>query len=307
MSTPKKKVLGRGLSVLLSEPSAAALTAVSSADPGAKEAIGNISAVSIDSIVANPFQPRTHFEAAALQELADSIALLGIVQPLTGGRISGQQYQLISGERRWRAARSAGLTSVPVYVRLANDQEMLEMALVENIQRRDLDPIEIALSYRRLMDECQFTQEQCAQRVSKSRVMIAQYVGLLHLSPLVQAGLRDRMIDFGHARPLSSLDSTDDQDTLYLACVKDSWTVRRMELAIRHLREGVSADEITGKATPSAVPAAFQRISLALGTALGASVDVRPSKNGRGQVVIRFSSEEELLRLAERLGATDLD
>lgn len=301
MATPQKKVLGRGLGALLAQPSEEATKAVTAADPGAREAIAGIVAVPVDSIDKNPFQPRTYFDPAGLQELADSIAVLGIVQPLTVRRLPSGRYQLISGERRWRASQLAGLTTVPVYIRLADDQQMLEMALVENIQRRDLDAIEVALSYRRLMDECQLTQEQCAQRVGKSRAVVAQYVGLLSLSPLVQAGLRERMIDFGHARPLSALPDTDIQEHLYQQCVAQGWSVRKVEEAVRKVREDAQqTDSVPSQKAPGVNP--FQRLSDHWTAQLGTSVVLKPGKKGSGTLVVTYSSEDDLLRLADQLG-----
>ena len=301
MATPQKKVLGRGLDALLAQPSEAASKEIAASNPGAREAIAGIVAVPVDTIDKNPFQPRTHFDPAGLQELANSIAVLGIVQPLTVRRLPSGRYQLISGERRWRAAQLAGLTTVPVYIRLADDQQMLEMALVENIQRRDLDAIEVALSYRRLMDECQLTQEQCAQRVGKSRAVVAQYVGLLSLSPLVQAGLRERMIDFGHARPLSALPNTDIQEHLYQQCVAQGWSVRRVEEAVRKVREEAQLPQVS----PIQKPAGnnpFQRLSNYWSAQLSTPVALKPGKKGSGTLVVTYQSEDDLLRLADQLG-----
>jgi ParB family chromosome partitioning protein len=302
MATPQKKVLGRGLEALLAQPSEAANRAVHATDPGAKEVVGGMLAVPVDSIDKNPFQPRTYFDPAGLQELADSIAVLGIVQPLTVRKLPSGRYQLISGERRWRASQMAGLTTVPVYIRLADDQQMLEMALVENIQRRDLDAIEVAMSYRRLMDECQLTQEQCAQRVGKSRAVVAQYVGLLSLSPLVQAGLRERMIDFGHARPLSSLPDLDLQESMYQQCVAQGWSVRKVEEAVRLYREQkAQAPESSSPPVPLASNP-FQRLADHWSAQLGAPVVLKPGKKGQGTLVVQYSSEGDLLRLADQLG-----
>jgi ParB family chromosome partitioning protein len=302
MATPQKKVLGRGLEALLAQPSEAAARAVHATDPGAKEVVGGMLAVPVDSIDKNPFQPRTYFDPAGLQELADSIAVLGIVQPLTVRKLPSGRFQLISGERRWRASQMAGLTTVPVYIRLADDQQMLEMALVENIQRRDLDAIEVAMSYRRLMDECQLTQEQCAQRVGKSRAVVAQYVGLLSLSPLVQAGLRERMIDFGHARPLSSLPDLDLQESMYQQCVAQGWSVRKVEEAVRLYREQKSQAPESSSPPVAMASNPFQRLADHWSAQLGTPVVLKPGKKGQGTLVVQYSSEGDLLRLADQLG-----
>ncbi|MEM9687574.1 MAG: ParB/RepB/Spo0J family partition protein, partial [Bacteroidota bacterium] len=193
----KKQALGRGLSALLKDPDNDIKTV---SDKNADKVIGNIVALDIDSIEVNPFQPRTNFNEDTLKELAVSIKELGVVQPITVRKINFNTFQIVSGERRYRASKMVGLTTIPAYVRIANDQESLEMALVENIQRQDLDPIEIALSYQRLIDEIQLTQEQLSDRIGKKRSTIANYLRLLKLDPIVQTGMRDGFISMGHGR-----------------------------------------------------------------------------------------------------------
>ena len=208
----KKQALGRGLSALLDDPE----REISSAsDVNADKVVGNIIDLEIDKIEVNPYQPRTHFNEQAIEELAESIKTLGIIQPVTVRKLGRNQYQLVSGERRYRAAKSLDFDTIPAFVRIANDQETLEMALVENIQRRDLDPIEIALSYQRLIDEIQLTQNQLSERVGKKRSTVANYMRLLKLDPIVQTGMRDGFLSMGHGRALINVEESEKQLEIY--------------------------------------------------------------------------------------------
>ncbi|KRO75018.1 MAG: hypothetical protein ABR86_07105 [Cryomorphaceae bacterium BACL23 MAG-120924-bin60] len=271
--------MGRGLSALLQTN-----TATSSQDAGAKEVVSGVFEVAVADIEANPKQPRVHFEPEHLQELAASISALGIVQPLTVRRLRPGKYQIISGERRFRAAQLAGLEVVPVYVRLANDQEMLEMALVENIQRRDLDAMEVALSYARLMEECDMTQQQVSDRVGKERSTVANYIGLLKLSPLVQAGLRDREISMGHARALVGVTEDSTRDQLYHQCVRGGWSVRQLESAVRGLSSPKAA----------AAAAAPHPAAAMLAQKTGLTAKVVQKANGSGTITLAYKSDAEL-------------
>jgi ParB family transcriptional regulator, chromosome partitioning protein len=271
--------MGRGLSALLQTN-----TATSSQDAGAKEVVSGVFEVAVADIEANPKQPRVHFEPEHLQELAASISALGIVQPLTVRRLRPGKYQIISGERRFRAAQLAGLEVVPVYVRLANDQEMLEMALVENIQRRDLDAMEVALSYARLMEECDMTQQQVSDRVGKERSTVANYIGLLKLSPLVQAGLRDREISMGHARALVGVTEDSTRDQLYHQCVRGGWSVRQLESAVRGLSSPKAA----------AAAAAPHPAAAMLAQKTGLTAKVVQKANGSGTITLTYKSDAEL-------------
>ena len=271
--------MGRGLSALLQTN-----TATSSQDAGAKEVVSGVFEVAVADIEANPKQPRVHFEPEHLQELAASISALGIVQPLTVRRLRLGKYQIISGERRFRAAQLAGLEVVPVYVRLANDQEMLEMALVENIQRRDLDAMEVALSYARLMEECDMTQQQVSDRVGKERSTVANYIGLLKLSPLVQAGLRDREISMGHARALVGVTEDSTRDQLYHQCVRGGWSVRQLESAVRGLSSPKAA----------AAAAAPHPAAAMLAQKTGLTAKVVQKANGSGTITLTYKSDAEL-------------
>ena len=227
----KKPALGRGLSALLQDPNN---DIQSAQDKNADKVVGNVIELSIDQIEVNPFQPRTQFNEDSLKELAGSIQELGIIQPsITVRKIDSIQFQLVSGERRFRAAKLIGLDHIPAYVRIANDQESLEMALVENIQRQDLDPIEIGLSYQRLIEEIELTQEQLSQRVGKKRSTIANYMRLLKLDPIVQTGMRDGFLSMGHGRALINVEKREEQLDLYQKIIKDDLSVVKQKHSSR--------------------------------------------------------------------------
>ncbi|HLG02137.1 MAG TPA: ParB/RepB/Spo0J family partition protein, partial [Bacteroidia bacterium] len=227
MST-KRNALGKGLSALLESASTDITTNPRlNAEPGA--IVGSVSNIPVSQIEANPFQPRSHFEEVALKELADSIKQHGIIQPVTVRKMGYDRFQLISGERRFRASQLAGLESIPAYVRVANDQAMLEMALVENIQRENLDAIEIAISYKRLIDECSLTQEQLSEKVSKQRSTVTNYLRLLRLPPIVQLGIREKKISMGHARALINVEKQDVMEDLYHRIMEEELSVREVE------------------------------------------------------------------------------
>jgi ParB family chromosome partitioning protein len=227
----KKQALGRGLSALLKDPSN---DIQSVQDKNADKVIGNIVDLDIDFIEVNPFQPRTNFSEESLRELASSIKELGIIQPITVRKLGLNKYQLVSGERRYRASKLIGLETIPAYVRIANDQESLEMALVENIQRQDLDPIEIALSYQRLIEEINLTQEQMSERVGKKRSTIANYLRLLKLDPIIQTGMRDGFISMGHGRALITIEDQNQQLNIYENILANKLSVRETENLVRN-------------------------------------------------------------------------
>ena len=229
----KKQALGRGLSALLKDPSN---DIQSVHDKNADKVIGNIVELDVDFIEVNPFQPRTNFSEESLRELASSIKELGIIQPITVRKLGLNKYQLVSGERRYRASKLLGLETIPAYVRIANDQESLEMALVENIQRQDLDPIEIALSYQRLIDEINLTQEQMSERVGKKRSTIANYLRLLKLDPIIQTGMRDGFISMGHGRALIAIEDQTIQLDIYEKILSNKLSVRETEALVRNLK-----------------------------------------------------------------------
>jgi ParB family chromosome partitioning protein len=227
----KKQALGRGLSALLKDPSN---DIISAKDKNADTIIGNIVELDIEAIEINPFQPRTNFNEETLRELASSIKELGVIQPITVRKLEFNKFQLVSGERRFRASKLIGLKTIPAYIRIANDQESLEMALVENIQRQDLDPIEIALSYQRLIDEINLTQEQMSERVGKKRSTIANYLRLLKLDPIIQTGMRDGFISMGHGRAIINIEDQNIQLNIYEKIITDKLSVRATEELVKN-------------------------------------------------------------------------
>ena len=245
----RKQALGRGLSALLKDPEND-INSVS--DRNADKVVGNIVELDIDAIDVNPFQPRSHFNDETLQELASSINELGVIQPITVRKSDFNKFQLVSGERRYRASKLIGLKTIPAYIRIANDQESLEMALVENIQRQDLDPIEIALSYNRLINEIGLTQEKLSDRVGKKRSTIANYLRLLRLDPIIQTGMRDGFISMGHGRTLVNIDQKEDQIRLYEKIIGSNLSVRDTEGAVKAYHGGGSKEKISKKS--SALP-----------------------------------------------------
>lgn len=291
MATPRKKALGKGLSALLNETG----DIKSAKEEKAGLLVGSIAEIELEKIEVNPNQPRTQFDKDALDELATSVRELGIIQPITVRKLENENFQIISGERRFRAAQLAGLESIPAYIRLADDQTMLEMALVENIQREELDSIEIALSYQRLIEECKLTQEAMSDRVGKKRSTITNYLRLLKLQPLIQAGLRDKMISMGHARALINVPDEEDQLDLYQATIEKEWSVRQAEEAVRRLRE---KKQNTG--TPiekPVIPEAAEKQSQKLAKKLNAKVALTRTKRGNGKITIAYKNDDDLERI----------
>ena len=293
-SAKKRSALGKGLSALLEN----AETDITSKSSGTG-IVGSISTLSVGSIEANPFNPRTNFEKEALEELSTSIALHGIIQPLTVRKLGRDKYQLISGERRFRAAQLAGLKEVPAYVRIANDQAMLEMALVENIQREDLNPIEVALSYERLIEECDLTQDQLSQKISKSRSSITNHLRLLKLPAPVQAGVKQGQLTMGHARAIVSAGDEETQIALYERVVEENLSVRDIEAIIRG--EAVAKKEPTPKLAKPQISENEYTFKEHLGDQLATKVDIKKSPNGSGKIIVNFSSDVDLNRIMELL------
>lgn len=289
----KQPALGRGLGALL-QNSSTDITSSSGVTAG------SVSLIPIGSIEANPFNPRSNFEVEALNELAKSIQVHGIIQPLTVRKMGRDNYQLISGERRFRASQLAGLKEVPAYVRIANDQTMLEMALVENIQREDLNAIEVALSYQRLMDECNLTQEQLSEKIAKSRSNIANYLRLLKLPDLIQAGVRDNIISMGHARALVAVTDPNEQKRLFNEIVEKQLSVRDIESLIK---SGVTTatTSTTSSKKPIKLSSTQESYRTFLAERLSTKVGIEKSENGNGKVVLHFSSDKELNRLLDLL------
>jgi ParB family chromosome partitioning protein len=288
----KKQALGRGLSALLKDPEN---DIKSVEDKNADKVVGNIIELELDAIEINPFQPRTNFNEDTLQELSTSIKELGVIQPITVRKLDYNKYQLISGERRLRASRLAGLTTVPAYIRIANDNESLVMALVENIQRHDLDPIEIALSYQRLIDEIQLTQEQMSDRVGKKRSTIANYLRLLKLDPIIQTGIRDGFISMGHGRAIINIEDHDAQADIYQQIVSNNLSVRETEALVKNYHESLLPS--APKAVKSSSFAVQDEQKKAFTGFFGAKVDVKVDAKGKGKITIPFHSEEDFNRI----------
>ncbi|MGM8361257.1 ParB/RepB/Spo0J family partition protein [Flavobacterium sp. ARAG 55.4] len=290
----KKQALGRGLSALLKDPEN---DIKSVEDKNADKVVGNIIELEIEAIEINPFQPRSNFNEESLKELATSIKELGVIQPITVRKLDFNKYQLISGERRLRASKLVGLSTVPAYIRIANDNESLVMALVENIQRHDLDPIEIALSYQRLMDEIQLTQEQMSERVGKKRSTIANYLRLLKLDPIIQTGIRDGFISMGHGRAIINIEDLDAQTAIYQKIVSQNLSVRDTETLVKNYQ-----DSLKPKAAVKAKTASFdidENQKKVLNNYFGNLVDIKVTSNGKGKITIPFRSEEDFNRIME--------
>ncbi|WP_046757410.1 ParB/RepB/Spo0J family partition protein [Kordia jejudonensis] len=292
----KKQALGRGLSALLKDPEND-ISSVS--DKNADKVVGNIVELVIDTIEVNPFQPRTNFNEETLRELASSIKELGVIQPITVRKLGFEKYQLVSGERRYRASKLIGLETIPAYVRIANDQESLEMALVENIQRSDLDPIEIALSYQRLIDEISLTQEEMSQRVGKKRSTIANYLRLLKLDPIVQTGMRDGFLSMGHGRTLVNVENTNDQLEIYEMILTKSLSVRETEELVKNYKKEHTIE--APKKETSDVPKYIKKGIRDFSEYFGHNVDVKLSANGKGKITIPFHSEQDFARIKKLL------
>jgi ParB family transcriptional regulator, chromosome partitioning protein len=292
-TSPKKRsALGKGLSALLEN----AETDITSTSSG-NGIVGSISTLPIKNIEANPFNPRSNFEKEALQELSNSIAIHGIIQPITVRKLGRDKYQLISGERRFRAAQLVGLTEVPAYVRIANDQTMLEMALVENIQREDLNPIEVALSYERLIEECELTQDQLSQKISKSRSSITNHLRLLKLPAPVQSGVKQGAISMGHARALVSAGDEATQVELFERVVAENLSVREIEAIIRG--ELITRKEPAIKKDKLVISETEFTFREHLSDQLATKVDIKKAPNGGGKIVVNFSSDVDLNRIME--------
>ena len=289
----KKQALGRGLSALLKDTS----NLNSASDRNAGEIVGNIVEIELGHIQVNPYQPRTYFNEEALRELASSIRELGVIQPITVRKV-GNTFQLVSGERRFRASKLVGKSTIPAYIRIANDQEMLEMALVENIQRKNLDPIEVALSYQRLIEEIQLTQEELSTRVGKKRSTVTNYLRLLKLDPILQTGMRDGFISMGHGRALINIENSDDQLAIYERILREQLSVRQTEKLVKILKEGSSSiSSSKKKVLPSYIKDSLSEIN----SFLGQQVDITINSRGKGKISIPFHSKEDFERIKNLL------
>ena len=286
----KKQALGRGLSALLKDPSN---DIKSVADKNADKVVGSIVDLDLNTIEMNPFQPRSSFNEESLRELASSIKELGVIQPITVRKLGFNKFQLVSGERRFRASKLIGKETIPSFIRIANDQESLEMALVENIQRQDLDLIEIALSYQRLIDEIQLTQEQMSQRVGKKRSTIANYLRLLKLDPLIQTGMRDGFISMGHGRAIVNLSSHANQIDVYKEIISNKLSVRATETLVKNYNTPKTQKNTKPNELPDYVKNGVKKIA----SYFGHKIDVKMEKKGGGKILIPFHSEEDYDRI----------
>ena len=280
----KRNVLGRGLGALMDDADKML--------PGA-----GINEIDLTKIEANPFQPRTNFDEESLKELAESIKEIGLIQPITLRKIADNKYQIIAGERRYRAAQMAGLESIPAYIRKAKDEGMLEMALVENIQREDLDSIEIALSYQRLLEELGFTQEELSSRVGKKRSTIANYLRLLKLPAIIQKGLIDKQISMGHARAIINIDNEEKQTLIYNQIIKMGLSVRRVEEIVRNLSDEEQKEPVHTE--KHKFPKEYQNIKKQLDKLFNSKIDFSMNSKGKGKIVIPFKSATELDRIVK--------
>ncbi|MBI9065813.1 MAG: ParB/RepB/Spo0J family partition protein [Salinivirgaceae bacterium] len=287
MSVVKRNALGKGLGALIED-----------AGNSNRVNVGNsvFDEIDVKKIEANPFQPRTEFDEEAMEELAASIKLIGIIQPITVRKIGDNKFQLISGERRFRASQLAGLTAIPAYVRTADDQGMLEMALVENIQREDLDAIEVAISYQRLIDECKLTQESMSERVGKKRSTIANYLRLLKLPAEIQLGIRKKMLSMGHARALISVEDSNDQLYIFEQILNEGLSVRKVEEMVRKIKDEPQED-IKLETAKEEIVNNYKELENHLTNFFSSKIEFKRGAKGNGKIVIPFKSDVDLERI----------
>jgi ParB family chromosome partitioning protein len=303
MSTEKRNALGKGLSALLND-SESVITNKNNINNNTNRPVsehnglGSVNEVKISEIEVNPYQPRTEFDEQALADLASSIKLQGLIQPITVRRVNAHSYQLISGERRLRASKIAGLKQIPAYIRTANDQQMLEMALIENIQREDLNAIEVAISFQRMLDELSLKQEELGDRVSKNRSTVTNYLRLLKLPPSIQASLRDGEISMGHAKALVSVEDPAAQIYIHQQIIKQGLSVRRTEEMVREVQRSPVKKE--GK-QPEVLSYQLQKVQDDLASKFSTKVKLKVNSQGNGSIEIPFLSEDDLGRILEML------
>jgi len=284
----KKQALGRGLSALLKD--------TTDNNSVAKAVVGSIIEIDVETIEVNPYQPRTSFDEESLGELASSIKELGVIQPITVRKVE-DSFQLVSGERRFRASKLIGNKTIPAYIRIANDQEMLEMALVENIQRKNLDPIEVALSYQRLIDEVQLTQEDLSVRVGKKRSTVTNYLRLLKLDPILQTGMRDGFISMGHGRAIINVENSEDQLNIYKKILQEKLSVRQTEELVKKLKISPYSKTTNNKVLPKYIENSLSDIN----SFLGHKINITVSTKGKGKISIPFHSKEDFERIKNLL------
>lgn len=284
----KKNELGKGLRALLSNIEENSTS--KEKEIIVRELSNNISNIRLEDIETNPFQPRVEFDTEELLELAKSIKVHGLIQPITVRSLGGNKFQLISGERRLRAAKMAGIKEIPCFIRIANDQEMLEMALIENIQRSELNAIEIAISYQRLLDECQLTHDSLSERVGKNRSTVTNYIRLLKLPPEIQNGIKSGQISMGHARVLAGVNSIDQQLNLYKKCIEEQWSVRTLE---QKANESKQAPKDKVKKVIAEIHPEIAKIEKELSGIFGRKILINRKSNGSGKMVISFKNDDD--------------
>jgi len=296
--TKKRGSLGRGLSAILGNNT---INIPADVKVDNTPITGKTHDIAIAEIVTNPFQPRTEFDQEKLHQLSLSIEQLGIIQPITVRKLNENKYQLISGERRFRASKLAGLSKIPAYVRIANDQEMLEMALVENIQRENLNPIEVALSYQRLIEEIKLTQEQCSERVGKNRTTVTNFLRLLKLPSEIQKGLSTGKISTGHARALISVKNTESQLNIFHDTIANGYSVREVEQLVKDFADTnyKRTSKAKTRSTPNPLPFSQQKMVHDLSRKLDKDVEIKRNKKGKGKLIIPFTNDEDLAKIFE--------
>jgi ParB family chromosome partitioning protein len=283
----KRNALGKGLGALIED----------AGNEGNNYQVDAVNEISLEYIEVNPYQPRTNFNEGGLNELASSIKEIGVIQPITVRQINESKFQLITGERRFRAAKIAGINKIPAFIRTADDQAMLEMALVENIQREDLDAIEVAISYQRLIEECELTQENLSNRVGKKRATISNYLRLLKLPAEIQLGIRDRKISMGHARTLINIDDPEKQLEAYYRIIDEQLSVRKTEEIIRDFNQQAQKKKSRSPQKKQELPEEYKQVKNHLATHFNTSIDLKRNNNGKGKIIIPFKSDKDLERI----------
>jgi len=295
MTNLKKRALGRGLNAILESPE----TDITSRDISGSYVAGAIANIPIENIENNPFQPREEFDETSLQELADSIIEQGIIQPLTVRKMGYDKYQLISGERRLRASKLAGLTHIPAYIRVANDEQMLEWALIENIQRENLNSLEIAISYNRLLEECNLTQDELSKRVGKNRATVSNYIRLLKLPAEIQASVRDNTLSMGHARAVITIESPEKQLAIARKIVREGLSVREAEKLVQQI-DTISLPKL--RKEKQNLPDRMEVLRESIQSKLATRVELKRTPKGKGSLIIPFRNDAELEKIVTALG-----
>ncbi len=300
MTTPKhnKEALGQGIRSLLKGIDSDLKTGTGALKPAVIDNVTGITRIPVDQVESNPKQPRRDFDEQTLHELAESIKIHDIIQPITVSRLPSGKYRLISGERRLRASKIAGLKDIPAYLRHANDSELLELALLENLQREDLNAMEVALSYKRMMEELDYTQEQVAERMGKDRSTVANFIRLLKLPPDIQLAVRNGLLSMGHARALINVDTVDKQLFIYKEIKEKGLSVRQTEELVRNIYKQSGAVK---KVSKNSLPPAYQKIEDNLATYFSTRVKLRHSRNGNGQIIIDYYSQDELTKILQQM------